>query len=162
MTSVLAPPTAMGQHHEVPGRIYSIGYEGLDPGRFVEHLISHRVTLVVDVRLNPVSRKPGFSKKSLSARLEAAGIDYRHDAALGNPPDNRDSFRTGDGDIGRRRMRELLSNGSGPALQRLVDDAQARHVAVLCVERGPQRCHRHVVTDMARELDPHIDVLDIL
>jgi hypothetical protein len=94
--------------------------------------------------------------------MGATGIDYRHDAALGNPPDNRDSFRTGDGDTGRRRMRELLSNGSGPALKRLVGDAQARCVAVLCVERGPRQCHRQVVTDMARELDPDIDVLDIL
>lgn len=159
---MLARLPTVGHHRDVSGRIYSIGYEGLDPGRFVDHLVSRQVTLVIDVRLNPISRKPGFSKKSLFTPLEAAGITYRHDAALGNPPENRDSFRTGDGDTGRRRMRELLSNGSGPALQRLVGDVQARRVAVLCVERGPQRCHRQVVIDMARELDPSIDVLDIL
>lgn len=144
------------------GRIYSIGYEGLDLDRLVEHLVSPQVKLVIDVRLNPISRKPGLSKGFLSTRLEEAGIGYRHDAALGNPPDNRRSFRIGDGETGRRRMRELLSNGSQPALQRLVEDARARQVAVLCVEREPQRCHRQVVTDMAQELDPSIDVLDIL
>ena len=94
------------------------------------------VTLLVEVRWNPVSRKPGWSKRSLRAALEAAGIEYRHERALDNPPDHRVSFRRGDGDTGRPRMREILSNGSGPALRRLADDAAARRVAVPCVERG--------------------------
>jgi len=59
-------------------------------------------------------------------------------------------------------MREMLLNGSGPALRRLVDDVQDRRAAVLCVERGPQRCHRQVITDMAQEIDPSIDVLQVL
>jgi uncharacterized protein (DUF488 family) len=162
VTSALARSPAIDHHLRVSHRIYSVGYEGLDLDSLVEQLSVSRVKLVVDVRLNPISRKPGFSKKSLSARLEVAGIGYRHDAALGNPPDNRDSFRTGDGDAGRRRMREMLTNGSKPALQRLVKDAQTARIAVLCLERGPRQCHRQVVTDMARELDPSIEVLDIL
>lgn len=146
----------------MPGRIYSVGYEGLEVTSLVETLSSSGVTLLVDVRLNAVSRKPGWSKKSLQAVLLAGGIDYRHEPSLGNPPDNRDSFRRGDGNDGRRRMREILNNGSGPALKQLVKDAHDRRVAVLCVERGAHRCHRQVITDMAQEIDPSIEVLPVL
>ena len=141
---------------------YSVGYEGLEVRGLVDRLSSAGVTLVIDVRLNPVSRKPGWSKRALQAELEAAGIEYSHEAALGNPSDNRDSFRRGDGQQGRRRMRELLSNGSAPALQRLVDKAREQRIAVLCVERGAQQCHRQVITDMACEIEPSIEVLQIL
>ncbi len=161
MSARLASGSSLGDHRRVPGGIYSVGYEGMEARTLVDHLTWAGVTLLIDVRLNPVSRKPGWSKRSLQATLEAAGIEYRHERALGNPPDNRDSFRRGDGDEGRRRMREILSNGSGPALQRLVDDAAVRRVAVLCVERGARRCHRQVITDMAQELDPSIEVRHI-
>jgi uncharacterized protein (DUF488 family) len=146
----------------VPGRIYSVGYEGMEVQGLIEALAASRVTLVIDVRLNPISRKPGWSKKSLEAALAKMGIDYKHEKALGNPPENRDSFRRGDGEEGRRRMREMLSNGSSEALQRLVDQASDHRVAVLCVERGALQCHRQVITDMARELDPNIEVHQVL
>lgn len=162
MTSPLAHPGALGNHRKVRGRIYSVGYEGLEVQSLVETLRSAKVTLLVDVRLNAVSRKVGWSKKSLQAALEAAGIEYHHEPAFGNPPENRDSFRRGDGEDGRRRMREILTNGSGPALMQLVADARDRRVAVLCVERGAQRCHRQVITDMAQEIDPTIEVLPVL
>jgi uncharacterized protein (DUF488 family) len=58
----------------VPGRIYSVGYEGFQLKGLVESLVAAKVFLVVDVRLTPVSRKPGFSAKSLSAELGKAGI----------------------------------------------------------------------------------------
>ncbi|MHB8220587.1 MAG: DUF488 domain-containing protein [Acidimicrobiales bacterium] len=153
---------AGGHHRLVRGRIYSVGYEGLPVNGLIGHLKSARVGVLVDVRLNPMSRKPGYSRKALSAELEQSGISYVHEKGLGNPPENRDSFRRGDVEAGRRRMREILSNGSGPALQRLIDHAQAGRVAVLCVEREECRCHRLVITEMAKELDPSLEVWPIL
>lgn len=144
------------------GRIYSVGYEGLEVHGLVERLGSAGVTLLIDVRLNAVSRKPGWSKKPLRLALEAAGIAYRHERALGNPPENRDSFRRGDGEDGRRRMREILRSGSAPALEQVVSDAHDGRIALLCVERSARRCHRQVITDMAHDLDPSIEILPIL
>lgn len=144
------------------GRIYSVGYEGMPVDALVDRLASAKVKLLVDVRLNAISRRRGFSRKALSAALEQAGIAYRHEPDLGNPQDNRDSFRSGDGSQGRLRMRSILENGSGPALQRLVDDAHASRVAVLCVERDRSRCHRDVITEMVTERDPTIEILQIL
>ncbi|HEX3564004.1 MAG TPA: DUF488 domain-containing protein [Acidimicrobiales bacterium] len=145
----------------VPNRIYSVGYEGLELQGLVDHLTAAKVSLVVDVRLNPVSRKRGFSKKSLTTELDRMGIAYRHEPTLGNPQENRESFRRGDGEEGRHRMRAVL-NGSGAALQRLVEDARDKRVAVLCVERDRHRCHRQVITDVVQEMDPAIEVLQIL
>lgn len=145
-----------------PGRIYSVGYEGFTAPALVERLVGNKIETLVDVRLNPSSRKPGFSRKSLTESLSNAGIAYVHEPDLGNPADNRDSFRKGDGQDGRLRMRARLENGSGPALLRLIDRAKAERVAVLCVERDRDRCHRQVITDMAQELAPEVQILYIL
>jgi uncharacterized protein (DUF488 family) len=96
MTRSLAPRATLSNHHPVSGRIYSVGYEGLEVEALVDHLVSSKVSLLVDVRLTPLSRRRGFSRTSLSAELQEAGIDYRHEPELGNPRNNRDSFRRGD------------------------------------------------------------------
>jgi hypothetical protein len=158
----LPPPASEGTIVRMSGRIYSVGYEGLRVPGLVDALVAAGVSLLVDVRLNPVSRKPGWSKNPLRASLEAASIDYRHEATLGNPPDNRDGFRQGDGQAARRRLGAILVDRSGDALQRLVDDARERRIAVLCVERSARHCHRQLVTDMAQQIDPGIEVVDIL
>jgi uncharacterized protein (DUF488 family) len=94
--------------------------------------------------------------------MSDAGIEYVHERELGNPQDNRDAFRRGEGAVGRKRMRAILSNGSGPALDRLVDLARERRVAVMCVERDRLRCHRDVITEMVQEIEPAIEVVQIL
>jgi uncharacterized protein (DUF488 family) len=144
------------------GRIYSLGYEGLTLEGMVDRLSGAGVSTLIDVRLTPVSRKPGFSKSRLAAALAEAGIDYVHERELGNPPENRDSFRDGDGSDGRERMREILSNGAGEALDRVISLASTDRIAILCVEREHQRCHRDVITEMAVERNPDIEVLQVL
>ena len=48
-------------------------------------LREHDIETVVDVRELPLSRKPGFSKKTLAATLNLSGLDYVHISALGLP-----------------------------------------------------------------------------
>lgn len=90
-------PSKPDAHHDEPvrGRIYSVGYEGLTPEALVERLTGARITTVFDVRLNPISRKPGFSRRRLEATLAEAGIEYVHEKALGNPVENRASVPGG-------------------------------------------------------------------
>jgi|KBSMisStaDraftv2_1062788.scaffolds.fasta_scaffold899303_2 hypothetical protein len=49
--------------------IFTFGYEGLSLKAFIARLKSARVETVIDVRANPLSRKPGFSKRAPSPRL---------------------------------------------------------------------------------------------
>lgn len=144
------------------GRIYSVGYEGLDLRGLIERLVQSRVEVVVDVRFNAVSRKRGFSKGSLRAAVEGAGITYVHDPRLGNPPENRAPFHAGDFETGRRRMREILTGDSAGALAELVDLARGRRIAVLCLENDQARCHRQVVVEMALESAPELEALPLL
>ncbi len=64
--------------------IFTIGYEGTDIDRFVATLVEVGIELLVDVRAVTVSRKKGFSKNGLRARLEAEGIQYVHLRGLGD------------------------------------------------------------------------------
>ncbi len=138
-----------------------MGYEGLRVDGLVDRLRGAGVTTLVDVRLNPTSRKPGFSRRALSAALHDAGIDYVHEKDLGNPPDNRDSFRRGDGQEGRRRMRAIVEGEGAAALDRVVALASTGRVAVLCVEREHRRCHRDVITELAVERNPAIETVHL-
>src|SRR5882724_6413083 len=78
------------------GTLVSIGYEGKTVGDLVAKLLQQDVHVLVDVRLTPLSRKPGLSKAKLSEALAAVGIRYVHLRALGNPRDNRAGFRAGE------------------------------------------------------------------
>ena len=145
----------------VAGRIYSVGYEGMTVDGLIAHLAGACVAVVVDVRLNPSSRKPGFSRRRLSEALAAAGIDYVHERDLGNPRDNRESFRSGDGAAGRERMRSIVSTTGQAALDRVVALASRERIAVLCFEREHRRCHRDVITAVAVERNPGIEILHL-
>ena len=65
--------------------IFTLGYEGFYLQKFIEQLQDAGVQTVVDVRANPLSRKPGFSKRAFAAALNEAGITYVHTSALGCP-----------------------------------------------------------------------------
>jgi uncharacterized protein (DUF488 family) len=140
--------------------VHSLGYQGRSLPDFVAELQGRGVRTLVDVRLNPISRKPGFSRKTLSAALALAGIDYVHEPELGNPRENRAAFRNGEAaawDLLRARMEEPPGRA---ALGRLVELAQRQSVAVLCFEEAPEQCHRRLVTDLARRLDPALEVVE--
>lgn len=157
-------PRGVTHNVGVKGRIYSVGYEGMTLKSFVEMCQQNRITTLVDVRLTPASRRPGFAKRALSSALEQAGITYMHEPKLGNPPDNRDAFREGNDkelERGKKVMRKRLTNGSGEALDRVIELARSSRIAVLCVERDHDRCHRSVITEAVVEAEPSIEVLKV-
>ena len=77
--------------------IFTIGYEGLDIDSFMSLLAMCGIDTVVDIRELPLSRKPGFSKKSLANVLNLSGLEYVHMVELGCPKPVRDGYRE-DGD----------------------------------------------------------------
>jgi uncharacterized protein (DUF488 family) len=143
----------------IGGSVFSIGYEGRSLEEFVRTLISFRVELLVDVRENPMSRKPGFSKNRLAEALAQVGIKYRHEPLLGNPKNNRESFRSGNQQAGRRRYLAHLNNGSRSAFDALVDEAMKTRVAILCFERDEAQCHRSCITAQAQTENPALSVI---
>jgi uncharacterized protein (DUF488 family) len=126
--------------------ITGVGYEGITIDALVADLVARRIELVVDVRLNAISRKRGFSRRALSAALDVAGIGYRHEPTLGNPRDNRDGFRASD-PAALEVMRTRLATVGAQAMARLEGDAREHRIAVLCFERDGERCHRRIILE---------------
>jgi uncharacterized protein (DUF488 family) len=136
-----------------PSTIASVGYEGRSADELVDALVQAGVATVVDVRENAISRKPGLSKRGLSALCREHGIDYRHEPSLGNQRENRDAFRAGVESSRRAYDAHLTAQGT-EALDRVASLLKDRTVALLCVEADHASCHRSIVADHLRRLDP--------
>lgn len=132
--------------------IYTIGYEGSNAGDFVATLKLVGVETLVDVRALPLSRKPGFSKRSLAATLADCGLSYVHVPALGDPKPGRDAARAGDLPAFRRIFGTHLSKDDVQgALAELAQLATESTVCLLCFERDHTCCHRSMIADALRE-----------
>lgn len=131
--------------------VFTIGYEGLDVESFISLLTKHRVGTVVDVRELPLSRKPGFSKRSLSDNLRSAGLDYVHMVSLGCPRSVRNRYKE-DGSWTRYTegfLRHL--NGQAEAVVELAERASESNCALLCFEADYRFCHRTFVANAVHD-----------
>jgi uncharacterized protein (DUF488 family) len=132
--------------------LVSIGYEGRTAAELLCELSARRVAALVDVRLTPLSRKPGLSKTKLASAADAVGINYVHLPALGNPKDNRPAFWNGDVQAGCVVFEaRMASSAAVSALDQLEALARDCLTAVLCFERDHQRCHRQVVLRIVQD-----------
>jgi uncharacterized protein (DUF488 family) len=138
--------------------LLTVGYEGRTADEVVATLAAAGVSVLVDVRLTPRSRKPGLSQRRLAERLEQAGIRYVHAPDLGNPPDDRAPLRAGDpAAIGRFRDR-LRGPAGSAAVAGVAELVAVETAALLCFERDWRGCHRNLVADRLTELDPDLTV----
>lgn len=144
-------------------RVWTVGHSTRDPGAFIALLAAAGVTHVADVRTIPRSRHvPWTDVDTLPKLLGAHGLLYSHHPALG----------------GRRRPRADSPNGAwrnegfrGYAdhmateefrrgLDHLLEIAERDHVAVMCAEAVPWRCHRSLLADAL--LARGVEVLHIM
>lgn len=143
------------------GTLVSIGYEGKTVDDLVARLLEQGVRVLVDVRLTPLSRKPGLSKTKLAAALRDAGIEYVHHRALGNPKDNRTGFRAGEPES-LARYREVLDTAdAGDALDHVCELLDGGVVALLCFEQDHAECHRNAVIDRVLKTRPKAEVVHV-
>ena len=134
---------------ESPPPLATIGYEGLTLESYLNRLLSAGITVLCDVRKNPISRKYGFSKGTLSRGCEGVGIRYEQLRELGIDSDRRRHLDTqADYDaLFAEYGRSTLPN-QGAALSRIRRwIEQGEHVALTCYEKLPQQCHRSYVAD---------------
>ncbi len=131
-----------------PG-LLTIGYEGKCLESYVNQLLRASVTLLCDVRRNPLSRKYGFSKSTLRSACDNLGICYEHMPELGIPSEDRRELKTqADYDaLFEGYERESLPR-QADALDRIRAWILGGHrVALTCFELHPQQCHRHCVAE---------------
>ncbi|OMC17170.1 DUF488 family protein [Mycobacterium sp. SP-6446] len=148
-------------HMAATGTLVSIGYEGKTVEDLVAQLLEEGVRVLVDVRLTPLSRKPGLSKTKLSAALADVGITYVHHRALGNPKDNRAGFRAGEL-RSRARYRDVLETAAATdALAHVSELLDGGVVALLCFEFDHADCHRDIVVRRLLEARPNAAVVHV-
>jgi uncharacterized protein (DUF488 family) len=137
--------------------VWTVGYQDRTVDDLIDVLTTAGVEVLVDVRLTPLSRNPGLSKRRLAARLHQVGIAYLHLPQLGNPRDNRDAFRRHDTTAVRRYQAVLASPEGRDALEHLAELAE-HPVALMCFEHNASECHRALVADALAELVPSLHV----
>ncbi len=139
-------------------KLHTVGYEGRSSEEFVATLVDAGIARLFDVRELPLSRKKGFSKTALSQALEAAGIEYIHVRALGNPKPNRERYWAGDVEGGASAYRDHLRGNAQQALDDLLLSIDEQPACLMCFERNHEVCHRDVIVDSLREMQPKLAV----
>ncbi|MDA0966074.1 MAG: DUF488 domain-containing protein [Proteobacteria bacterium] len=123
---------------------FTIGYEGQSFENYLNRLISNNIKLLCDVRRNPLSRKYGFSKSTLSDSLKKLGIEYVHIPELGIVSEKRQQLKTqSDYDRLFYEYEKTTLKENQDALIKLCSliDRHKR-VAITCFEADPCQCHR--------------------
>jgi len=146
--------------------IYTIGHSTRSAEELIALLRENGVDLVIDVRTVPRSRfNPQFNADVLPATLAAAGIGYRHIAALGGlrhrpkgaPPSPNGLWRS-------EAFQAYADYAMTPAFRAALDELRGlatEHVpAIMCAEAVWWRCHRRIVSDYL--LNEGVDVRHIM
>jgi len=133
--------------------VYTIGHSTRSAEELIALLREAGVDLLIDVRTVPRSRfNPQFNADVFPRTLAAAGIGYRHMAALGGlrhrpkgaPPSPNGMWEN---EAFQAYADYALTPPFRVALDQLCGLANERCCAIMCAEAVWWRCHRRIITD---------------
>jgi uncharacterized protein (DUF488 family) len=145
------------------GEIWTIGHSTRSSEEFLALLREHAIDSLVDVRSFPGSRRyPQFGREAMSVWLADDAITYQHASDLGGRR-NRDydvdpTINAAWRDASFRNYADYtLGDAYQTGIAKLVSAAQTLHVAFMCSEALPWRCHRSLISDtlVARDWAVH-------
>jgi uncharacterized protein (DUF488 family) len=133
--------------------LYTVGHGTRAIRDFIAALQAHAIRCLADVRMYPGSRRnPQFGREALARDLQAAGIAYAHEPALGGR-------RRGLGDASpngawrneafRAYADFMLQPQFWQALDDLLRRAAEQPTGIMCAETLWWRCHRRLIADAA-------------
>ncbi len=133
--------------------LYTAGYEGTDLDSFVKQLKDNDIEYLIDIRERPQSRKKGFSKKALNAKLMSENIIYLHFPEMGSPSEIRKKLRN-DGDYSYffKRFSEHLDAHQSTFVD-MLEVITSSISCLFCFEKDHEKCHRKVVAQEALNLN---------
>lgn len=133
---------------------FTIGYEGISLEKYLNKLIINNVSLLCDVRKNPLSMKYGFSKNQLRNACESIGINYIHIPELGINSEKRTDLNTMkdyEKLFDEYEKTTLIENKD--QLKKILDlTHQYQRIAITCFEKEPCMCHRSRVANSLKKL----------
>jgi DNA-3-methyladenine glycosylase II len=131
-------------------RISTVGHSTRSLDELVELLRAFDVSLVVDIRTVPRSRRnPQFNKDALRSTLPARRVNYVHLPELGGLRRQRkDSLNAGWRNASFRGYADYMQTEDFElGLEKLRALASGTRAALMCAEAVPWRCHRSLVAD---------------
>ena len=132
--------------------VYTVGYEGLQIDAFLNILLEEGIEQVIDVRHNPISRRYGFHKSTLSRLCEKLNIKYRHVPEVGIPSELRANLQQPSDYIPlfQNYEREVL-RAQPSAIKKIASWIKSQPSVLVCMEANPDSCHRsHLAAQIAR------------
>jgi uncharacterized protein (DUF488 family) len=139
--------------------IYSIGFTRKTLQQFIERLRAADVHEVIDIRLRNTSQLAGWSKYPDGAYLLAEGfaIHYEHHLEFAPTADLLDQYtRARDWPAYEARFNQLLADRQPErAAQTLL---MKEGICLLCTEPQADRCHRRLVAEYLRRLQPELEI----
>lgn len=144
-------------------RIYTAGHFDYSLEKFLEMMETAGVTMVMDVRAFPYSKKhPQYNQEPLQDYLEKHKIKYAHNQLLGGR-------RSQSGEVGAN-LNEGWDNQSFHnyadytltdefklGIDALYEASDDHAVVILCAERHPSRCHRLIISNWLTAHDVNVD-----
>lgn len=132
---------------------YTVGYEGKSVDGFFNGLLAAGMEGILDVRANPISRKYGFAKRSMSRIAEHLGLAYHHMPELGITGNRRADLSDFDS---YQRLLDEYEKKMLPKRTDFVEQAtellSSQPMALLCMEKDVRCCHRgRLANRVARE-----------
>jgi len=130
--------------------VLTIGHSNRSLEAFIELLEAHHVTRLADVRTVPRSRhNPQFNADVLPRSLADRGIAHTPMRELGGLRKPRpDSVNQGWRNESFRGYADYMQTADfATAMASLLALAHRDHVAIMCAEALPWRCHRSLIAD---------------
>ena len=130
--------------------IFTIGHSNRSLDEFLEMLLAHEITLLVDVRTIPRSKhNPQFNSEDLALALKKHKLSYEHMKDLGGLRHaKKDSVNLGWHNSSFRGYADYMQSAEFErALDDLIRLAQGKRTAIMCAEAVPWRCHRSLIAD---------------
>ena len=128
---------------KAPLAVHTIGYEGLSIDCLLNTLMREGIQCLVDVRRNPVARRYGFHRSTLSRLCTKVNIEYIHVPEVGIPSELRQNLNDQEAyDRLFARYESELLPAAQPAVQQIAKVVAEKPSALMCMEADPATCHR--------------------
>ena len=122
--------------------VYTAGYEGLQIDGFLNMLLQSGIEQVIDVRHNPISRRYGFHKSTLSRLCKRLTIKYKHVPEVGIPSELRANLQPSDYIQLFQNYEQDILSAQQAAVECIASWVESKPSVLVCMEADPDSCHR--------------------
>src|SRR6266496_6597136 len=133
-------------------RIFTIGHSNHSWSDFVSTLLRNHITMVIDVRRFPGSRRyPHFKKANMIKLLAHVNIHYVHVEKLGGRRHNADLADNSNSYWKNKSFQAYANYMKTRSFKEGIDEilSVSKHntIVIVCAEALPWRCHRRFISD---------------